>query len=150
IKSKLKNNPIRLEGMSAKSKQSNIKIVEGGKKDQSAAGSSKKRKEKTTNYTEENAKRKKVVVSGLLEHNENVKTGDLNQKEYAGSYTSLPHTHKPGDDDHISSATFQLAITELLEELCLENEEKIVVTLVPRKVGERLAIGCVEIMLVDC
>ncbi|WMV12657.1 hypothetical protein MTR67_006042 [Solanum verrucosum] len=29
IKSKLKNNPIRLEGMSAKSKQSNIKIVEG-------------------------------------------------------------------------------------------------------------------------
>ncbi|KAG5596013.1 hypothetical protein H5410_037245 [Solanum commersonii] len=70
IKSKLKNNPIRLEGMSAKSKQSNIKIVEGGKKDQSAAGSSKKRKEKTTNYTEENAKRKKVVVSGLLEHNE--------------------------------------------------------------------------------
>ncbi|KAL3355220.1 hypothetical protein AABB24_019351 [Solanum stoloniferum] len=70
IKSKLKNNPIRLEGMSAKSKQSNIKIVEGGKKDQSAAGSSKKRKEKTTNYTEENAKRKKIVVSGLLEHNE--------------------------------------------------------------------------------
>ncbi|KAG5598432.1 hypothetical protein H5410_029802 [Solanum commersonii] len=46
IKSKLKNNPIRLEGMSAKSKQSNIKIVEGGKKDQSAAGSSKKGKKK--------------------------------------------------------------------------------------------------------
>ncbi|KAH0692729.1 hypothetical protein KY285_019826 [Solanum tuberosum] len=42
IKSKLKNNPIRLEGMSAKSKQSNIKIVEGGKKDQSAAGQGKK------------------------------------------------------------------------------------------------------------
>ncbi|KAH0741241.1 hypothetical protein KY290_034284 [Solanum tuberosum] len=80
----------------------------------------------------------------------NVKTEDLNQKEYAGSYTSLPHTHKPGDDDHISSATFQLAITELLEELDLEKEEKIVVTLVPRKVGKGLAIGCVEIMLVDC
>ncbi|WMV27517.1 hypothetical protein MTR67_020902 [Solanum verrucosum] len=44
IKSKLKNNPIRLEGMSAKSKQSNIKIVEGGKKDQSATGSSKGKK----------------------------------------------------------------------------------------------------------
>ncbi|KAG5586146.1 hypothetical protein H5410_046580 [Solanum commersonii] len=48
IKSKLKNNPIRLEGMSAKLKQSNIKIMEG----------------------EENAKRKEVVVSGLLEHDE--------------------------------------------------------------------------------
>ncbi|KAH0636717.1 hypothetical protein KY290_037111 [Solanum tuberosum] len=74
IKSKLKNNPIRLEEMSAKSKQSNIKIVEGGKKDQSAARSSKKRKEKTTNYTEENAKRKEVVVSGLLEHDEDLKS----------------------------------------------------------------------------
>ncbi|KAG5598639.1 hypothetical protein H5410_030009 [Solanum commersonii] len=73
IKFKLKNNPIRLEEMSAKSKQSNIKIVEGGKKDQSVAGSSKRRKEKTTSYTEENAKRKEVVVSGLLEHDEAVK-----------------------------------------------------------------------------
>ncbi|KAH0758572.1 hypothetical protein KY290_022065 [Solanum tuberosum] len=70
IKSKLQNDPIRLEEMSAKSKQSNIKIVEGGKKDQSAAGSSKKRKEKITNYTDENAKGKEVVVSGLLEHDE--------------------------------------------------------------------------------
>ncbi|KAH0724618.1 hypothetical protein KY284_000483 [Solanum tuberosum] len=85
IKSKLKNNPIRLEEMSAKSKQSNIKIVEGGKKDQSAAGSSKKRKEKATNYTEENAKRKEVVVSGLLEHDEAVKF--LGKREP----TRIPH-----------------------------------------------------------
>ncbi|KAH0697082.1 hypothetical protein KY290_014509 [Solanum tuberosum] len=46
IKSKLKNDPIRLEEMSAKSKQSNIKIMEGGKKDQSDVGSSKKGKDK--------------------------------------------------------------------------------------------------------
>ncbi|KAH0686165.1 hypothetical protein KY284_016718 [Solanum tuberosum] len=39
IKSKLKNDPIRLEEMSAKSKQSNIKIVKGGKKDQFVVGS---------------------------------------------------------------------------------------------------------------
>ncbi|KAH0633677.1 hypothetical protein KY289_036634 [Solanum tuberosum] len=63
IKSKLKNNPIKLEGMSAKSKQSNIKIVEG----------------------EENAKRKKVVVSGLLEHDEAVKF--LGKREP----TRIPH-----------------------------------------------------------
>ncbi|KAH0684370.1 hypothetical protein KY285_021839 [Solanum tuberosum] len=56
--------------MSAKSKQSNIRIVEGGKKDQSDAGSSKKRKEKITNYTYDNAKRKEVAVSGSLEHDE--------------------------------------------------------------------------------
>ncbi|KAH0688921.1 hypothetical protein KY289_016279 [Solanum tuberosum] len=85
IKSKLKNNPIRLEEMSAKSKQSNIKMVEGGKKDQSAAGSSKKRKKKATNYTKENAKRKEVVVSGLLEHDEAVKF--LGKREP----TRIPH-----------------------------------------------------------
>ncbi|WMV20636.1 hypothetical protein MTR67_014021 [Solanum verrucosum] len=56
--------------MSAKSKQSNIRIVEGDKKDQSDAGSSKKMKEKTTNYTYDNAKRQEVVVSGSLEHDE--------------------------------------------------------------------------------
>ncbi|KAH0661268.1 hypothetical protein KY284_026199 [Solanum tuberosum] len=63
FKSKLKNNPIRLEQMSAKSKQSNIKIVEG----------------------EENAKRKEVVVSGLLEHDEAVKF--LGKREP----TRIPH-----------------------------------------------------------
>ncbi|KAG5591059.1 hypothetical protein H5410_041573 [Solanum commersonii] len=66
----IKKRPIRLEEMSAKSKQSNIRIVKGGKKDLSDAGSSKKRKEKTTNYTDDNAKRKEVVVSGSLEHDE--------------------------------------------------------------------------------
>ncbi|KAH0700290.1 hypothetical protein KY285_014543 [Solanum tuberosum] len=48
IISKLKNDPIILEEMSAKSKQSNIKIVE----------------------EDDNAKRKEVVVSGSLEHDE--------------------------------------------------------------------------------
>ncbi|KAH0742810.1 hypothetical protein KY290_030803 [Solanum tuberosum] len=51
IISKLKNDPIRLEEMSTKSKQSNIRIVEG----------------------DDNAKRKEVVVSGSLEHDEAVK-----------------------------------------------------------------------------
>ncbi|XP_004246037.2 polyphenol oxidase B, chloroplastic-like [Solanum lycopersicum] len=85
-----------------------------------------------------------------LNADKNVKPEDLNQTEYAESYTSLPHTHKPGDDDHVSTATLQLAITELLKENGLEKEDKIVVTLVPRKGGEGLAIGCVEIALVDC
>ncbi|KAG5609920.1 hypothetical protein H5410_021201 [Solanum commersonii] len=63
IKSKLKNDPIRLEEMSAKLKQSNIRIVEG----------------------DDNAKRKEVVVSGSLEHGEAVKF--LGKREP----TSTPH-----------------------------------------------------------
>ncbi|KAH0764907.1 hypothetical protein KY285_000778 [Solanum tuberosum] len=85
IKSKLKNDPIRLEEMSAKVKQSNIKIMEGGKKDQSYVGSSKKGKDKTTNYTHDNAKRKEVVVSGSLEHDEAAKF--LGKREP----TCIPH-----------------------------------------------------------
>nr|ADY18409.1 chloroplast polyphenol oxidase precursor [Solanum melongena] len=80
----------------------------------------------------------------------NVKADELDKIEYAGSYTSLPHVHKDGDKDHIATATLQLALTELLEDIGLENEETIAVTLVPKKGGEGLSIGCVEIKLEDC
>ncbi|KAH0737432.1 hypothetical protein KY290_036137 [Solanum tuberosum] len=56
--SKLKNDPIRLEEISAKSKQSDIRIVEGG----------------------DNAKRNKVVVSSSLEHDE-IQADDTNDNE---------------------------------------------------------------------
>ncbi|KAH0646614.1 hypothetical protein KY284_034498 [Solanum tuberosum] len=72
IRSKLKKDPIRLEEMSAKSKQANIRIVEGGKKICLMLGQVKKGKKKKTNYTDDNAKRKEVVVSGSLEHDENL------------------------------------------------------------------------------
>ncbi|CAN4128293.1 unnamed protein product [Withania somnifera] len=73
----------------------------------------------------------------------------LNKKEFAGSYTSLPHVHT-AEDCHIANATFKLAITELLEDIGLEDEDTIAVTLVPKKGGECTAIGCVEIKLQDC
>ncbi|KAL3330694.1 hypothetical protein AABB24_034487 [Solanum stoloniferum] len=74
-----------------------------------------------------------------------VNANKIDEKEFAGSYTSLPHV-----GDHRVTTDLQLAITELLEENGLEDEKTIAVTLVPKKGGEGISIENVEIKLVDC
>ncbi|KAM3252903.1 hypothetical protein P3L10_006973 [Capsicum annuum] len=51
---------------------------------------------------------------------------------------------------HFRRATFQVAITELLEDIGLEDEETIAVTLVPKKGGQGTSIACADIQLADC
>ncbi|KAM3270972.1 polyphenol oxidase B, chloroplastic [Capsicum chacoense] len=83
-------------------------------------------------------------------------SNNINVIEFAGSYTSLPHVHlhkaaardEPAHQN--TSVNFQLAITELLEDIGLENEESITVTLCPRKCGEITSIACADIQLADC
>ncbi|KAM3286364.1 polyphenol oxidase B, chloroplastic [Capsicum chacoense] len=82
--------------------------------------------------------------------NINANLNEINKIEFAGSYTNLPHVHKADDTDHTASATFQVAITELLEDIGLEDEEDIAVTLVPKKGGQGTSIACADIQLADC
>ncbi|XP_060207961.1 polyphenol oxidase E, chloroplastic-like [Lycium barbarum] len=86
----------------------------------------------------------------FLNTDKTVNADELDKAEFGGSYTSLPHVHA----DHNSCAedfpNFQLAITELLEEIGLEDEETIAVTIVPKKGGEFISIEGVEIKLEDC
>ncbi|NP_001312700.1 polyphenol oxidase E, chloroplastic-like [Nicotiana tabacum] len=85
----------------------------------------------------------------FLNVDKTVNADELDKAEYAGSYTSLPHVH--GDNvSHVTSVTFQLAITELLEDIGLEDEDTIAVTVVPKTGGEEISIEGVEIKLVDC
>ncbi|CAN4128292.1 unnamed protein product [Withania somnifera] len=78
-----------------------------------------------------------------------VNADELDKAEFAGSYTSLPHVH--GDNTtHVTSVTFSLAITELLEDIGLEDEDTIAVTVVPKTGGEGISIDSVEIKLEDC
>ncbi|XP_049361826.1 polyphenol oxidase B, chloroplastic [Solanum verrucosum] len=86
----------------------------------------------------------------FLNVDNNVNANELDKAEFAGSYTSLPHVHRVGENDHTATVTFQLAITELLEDIGLEDEETIAVTLVPKKGGEGISIENVEIKLLDC
>ncbi|XP_060207959.1 polyphenol oxidase E, chloroplastic-like [Lycium barbarum] len=85
----------------------------------------------------------------FLNTDKTVNADELDKAEFGGSYTSLPHVHA----DHNSpdnGVSFQLAITELLEDIGLEDEETIAVTMVPKKGGEFVSIGGVEIQLEDC
>ncbi|KAK4338112.1 hypothetical protein RND71_042599 [Anisodus tanguticus] len=85
----------------------------------------------------------------FLNVDKTVNADELDKAEFAGSYTSLPHVH--GDNTtHVTSVTFQLAITELLEDIGLEDEDTIAVTVVPKTGGEGISIESAEIKLVDC
>ncbi|KAB5533974.1 hypothetical protein DKX38_017060 [Salix brachista] len=62
--------------------------------------------------------------------------------EFAGSFVNVPHKHKHGKK---MSTCFKLALTDLLEDLEAEDDDSVVVTLVPRY-GEGLAkIGGIKI-----
>ncbi|XP_055820805.1 catechol oxidase B, chloroplastic-like [Solanum dulcamara] len=85
----------------------------------------------------------------FLNVDKTVNADELDKAEFAGSYTSLPHVH--GDSTaNITNVTFKLAITELLEDIGLEDEETIAVTLVPKEGGDGVSMCSVEIVLVDC
>ncbi|KAK4364836.1 hypothetical protein RND71_016194 [Anisodus tanguticus] len=90
---------------------------------------------------------KNIRFDVFLNVDKTVNADELNKTEFAGSHTNLPHVH---GNTHCAGITFDLAITELLEENGLENEDTIAVTVVPKKGGELISIGCVEIKLEDC
>nr|WMP39873.1 polyphenol oxidase B [Capsicum annuum] len=85
-----------------------------------------------------------------LNIDKNVNPDELDKAEFAGSYTSLPHVHRANETEHTANVTFQLAITELLEDMSLEDEKTIAVTLVPRKGGEGISVEGVKIDLAAC
>lgn len=62
--------------------------------------------------------------------------------EFAGSFVNVPHKHKHGKK---MTTCFRLALTDLLEDLDVEGDDTLIVTLVPRY-GEGLAkIGGIKI-----
>ncbi|KAK4364841.1 hypothetical protein RND71_016199 [Anisodus tanguticus] len=85
----------------------------------------------------------------FLNADKTVNANELDKVEFSGSYTSLPHVHA----NHNSSPegiSFQLAITELLEDIGLEDEDTIAVTVVPKAGAETISIEGAEIKLVAC
>ncbi|KAM3397471.1 hypothetical protein P3S68_000983 [Capsicum galapagoense] len=66
-------------------------------------------------------------------------------------YTNLPHVHGDRNQPHIAEIEkFELAIRKLLDEIGLEDENYIVVTLVPKTGGEFVTIESAEITLEAC
>ncbi|XP_073151721.1 polyphenol oxidase, chloroplastic-like [Henckelia pumila] len=62
--------------------------------------------------------------------------------EFAGSFVNVPHKHKSSKK---IKTTFRLSITDILEELDAEDDEHVVVTLVPASAGESITIDGIKI-----
>ncbi|XP_004293528.1 PREDICTED: polyphenol oxidase, chloroplastic-like [Fragaria vesca subsp. vesca] len=68
------------------------------------------------------------------------------KSEFAGSFVSVPHRHK-----HTKkiNTVLRLGLTDLLEDLDAEDDETIVVTLIPRYGAEHVKIGGIKIEFAD-
>ncbi|KAK6264761.1 hypothetical protein SCA6_020195 [Theobroma cacao] len=62
--------------------------------------------------------------------------------EFAGSFTNIPHNHKHAKKLETS---YSLAISDLLEDLDVEGDDNIVVTLVPREGKGLVSVGNIKI-----
>ncbi|XP_031097153.1 catechol oxidase B, chloroplastic-like [Ipomoea triloba] len=91
----------------------------------------------------------------FLNEDEDVNTVELDRIEYAGSFSNLPHVHnnQGGSTTNTSKSlktTFSLAISELLQDLGLEGEDKVLVTLVPKVGGPCVTVNTANITTEDC
>lgn len=68
------------------------------------------------------------------------------KSEFAGSFVSVPHTHK--EKRNKSKGCLRLGLTDLLEDLEAEDDESVVVTLVPKFGAQTVTIGSIRIEFV--
>ncbi|XP_065879964.1 polyphenol oxidase, chloroplastic-like [Euphorbia lathyris] len=68
-----------------------------------------------------------------------------NSSEFAGSFVNVPHLHKHGKK---MKTVLRLGLTDLLEDLDAENDDSVVVTLVPRYNTGAVNIGGINIEFV--
>ncbi|XP_019181149.1 PREDICTED: catechol oxidase B, chloroplastic-like [Ipomoea nil] len=85
----------------------------------------------------------------FLNEDEDVNTVELDRTEYAGSFGNLPHVHEGGSATP-KTTTFNLAISELIKDLDLEGDDKVLVTLVPKVGGSFVTVNNAYINTLDC
>ncbi|XP_057812288.1 polyphenol oxidase I, chloroplastic-like [Salvia miltiorrhiza] len=86
----------------------------------------------------------KYVRFEVFVNDEDDKPGEIiDRAEYAGAYSQVPHKNSTKVKSKI-----RLGLTELLEDLDAEDDDKILVSLVPRVGGEDITIGGVKIIYV--
>ncbi|KAG6398104.1 hypothetical protein SASPL_139556 [Salvia splendens] len=86
----------------------------------------------------------KFVRFEVFVNDEDDEPGEVKERaEYAGGYSQVPHKNSTKVKSKI-----RLGLRELLEDLDVEDDDKILVTLVPRAGGEDITIGGVKIIYV--
>ncbi|KAK2969843.1 hypothetical protein RJ640_030152 [Escallonia rubra] len=79
-------------------------------------------------------------------NDEDEKTSGPDKTEFAGSFVNVPHKHK---HDKRVKTKLRLGITELMEDLGAEDDDNVLVTLVPRFGEGVVTIGGIKIVLED-
>ncbi|XP_019181147.1 PREDICTED: catechol oxidase B, chloroplastic-like [Ipomoea nil] len=85
----------------------------------------------------------------FLNEDEDVNTKELDRMEYSGSFANLPHVHEGGSATP-KKTTFTLAISELIQDLGLKGEDKVLVALVPKAGGKFVTVDKAYINTMDC
>ncbi|XP_028775529.1 polyphenol oxidase, chloroplastic-like [Neltuma alba] len=118
-----------------------------------------KRPKKGRSKKEKEEKEEVLVIEGIaFERNEAVKfdvfVNDEDDKvirpdnsEFAGSFVSVPHTHKHKNKKIITN--LRLGLSDLLEDLEAEDDDSVRVTLVPRYGKGRVTIRGIKIELIE-
>ncbi|GER29122.1 polyphenol oxidase [Striga asiatica] len=83
----------------------------------------------------------RFVKFDVFVNDEDEKSDELDKAEYAGCYAQVPHKSSIKVKTKI-----RLGLTELLEDLEVEGDDKILVTLVPKAGGEDITIGGIKII----
>ncbi|GFP78722.1 polyphenol oxidase ii chloroplastic [Phtheirospermum japonicum] len=81
------------------------------------------------------------VKFDVFVNDEDDKPDELDKAEYAGCYSQVPHKNSTKVKTKI-----RLGLTELLEDLDVEDDDKILVSLVPKAGGEDITIGGIKII----
>lgn len=66
--------------------------------------------------------------------------------EFAGSFVNVPHKHK---NDKKIKTNLRLSITDILEDLDAEDDQHVLVTLVPKNFGDAITVHGIKIELDD-
>ncbi|XP_010242012.1 PREDICTED: polyphenol oxidase, chloroplastic-like [Nelumbo nucifera] len=87
--------------------------------------------------------RDSVVKFDVYINNEDEPSPD--KSEFAGSFVNVPHKHGKKKKKRVKTF-LRLSITELLEDLETEDDDEVVVTIVPRLGGDLVIIGGIKIV----
>ncbi|KAF6163119.1 hypothetical protein GIB67_024983 [Kingdonia uniflora] len=84
-----------------------------------------------------------VVKFDVFINDEDEATLNPQKSEFAGSFVNVPHKH--GKKKKLKT-DFKLGITDLMEDLDAEDDDEVVVTIVPRQGTEGVTIGGIKIV----
>uniref|UniRef100_F6I2B5 Polyphenol oxidase C-terminal domain-containing protein n=1 Tax=Vitis vinifera TaxID=29760 RepID=F6I2B5_VITVI len=88
--------------------------------------------------------RDKFVKFDIFINDEDDPVSRPDNTEFAGSFVNVPHQHSHGKK---KNTILRIGISELLEDLEAEDDDSVVVTLVPRYGADVITIGGIEIEL---